>query len=156
MPSPEIWDLWARACIRFLHERRSTRINYEMKVPASLVITSLLAGCDLADIGGIHTACTMEARPGIVVHVSKESGENPPHGSARAVAIEGAYSDTSWVHFDGRAYLVEERAGVYEVIVEQSGYRTWRRSGIRVEQGECHVKTVTLEVLMRGARHETG
>jgi hypothetical protein len=38
-----------------------------------------------------------------------------------------------------------ERAGVYTVVVQTTGYQDWSRSGVRVDSGVCeHVETVDL------------
>ena len=39
---------------------------------------------------------------------------------------------------------VYERAGLYDVTVERSGYATWRKDSILVMADECHVTTVRL------------
>jgi hypothetical protein len=45
------------------------------------------------------------------------------------------------------ARLATERPGTYGVQAE--GYKVWRKAGVRVDEGECHVETVELEALMQ-------
>jgi len=40
-------------------------------------------------------------------------------------------------------------AGVFEVVVERTGYRPWSRANVRIRQGRCHVKTVSLTALLQ-------
>lgn len=49
------------------------------------------------------------------------------------------------VHTYTSAY---ERAGTYSIRVQKAGYKDWVKTGVRVRQGTCHVKTVTLDVRM--------
>ena len=43
-----------------------------------------------------------------------------------------------------------DRLGVYDVYVAKSGYKYWRRLGVRVDEvGECNVRPALLEVLLQ-------
>jgi hypothetical protein len=65
---------------------------------------------------------------------------------SRIIARDGAYADTAEITnmFDGPYGVAYERQGTYAVTVEQQGYRTWSRSGVRVLREECHVRTVSI------------
>jgi hypothetical protein len=43
------------------------------------------------------------------------------------------------------------RAGTYTVTASQSGYLTWTKTGVKVEKGECGVRTVQLVARLKPA-----
>jgi hypothetical protein len=66
-------------------------------------------------------------------------------------ARDGSYVDS--VRFTGRTItdhpFATERPGVYDVAVGATGYRTWERRGVRVRDGGCHVKSVSLSAKLQ-------
>ncbi len=102
-------------------------------------LAALLAACDLV---GPH-ACTLEARAGILLTVRDSVTGVPVPGPFLAIARDGQYADTArYIYPDsGLAALAYERAGHYDVTVSATGYRLWRRTGVEVEDGGCHVQT---------------
>lgn len=101
---------------------------------ATLVIgAAAFTGCDLVT----DTACTSIMVPALMVDVVDSTTNAPAGSGARIIATDGAYADTT----TGGGALAGERPGLYTVTVEQEGYRTWSRSGIRVTRDECHVRT---------------
>ena len=46
------------------------------------------------------------------------------------------------------AYGAGERSGIYNITVEQPGYKKWERSGVAVTADECHVKRVTVNAYL--------
>lgn len=113
-----------------------------LRVLSAALIASTL-GCSSVAPG---KACTREARAGITVDV-RDSVTNALIGrGARIIARRGAVADTArdTGFGDGPFALAYERAGVYFLTVEQSGYRTWTRDGVEVTAGECHVNRVSL------------
>ena len=65
---------------------------------------------------------------------------------ARIIARDGNFADTANFSnvYDGPYGLGRERAGTYDVTVEQQGYRVWSRAVVKVTRGECHVRTVAI------------
>jgi hypothetical protein len=65
-------------------------------------------------------------------------------------ARDGSYVDSVLFSTIGRTEPITslpfatEREGVYDVLIGASGYRTWERRGVRVRDGGCHVKPVSL------------
>ncbi len=96
----------------------------------------------------IGTICTEEARPGILVTV-RDSVTSAPVAGARVVARTPTAADTSDGLPDGTYPLAYEKAGTYEVTVEQTGYRLWTRGNVQVTRDECHVQTVSLTALLQ-------
>ena len=112
---------------------------------AAVMLLSL--GCDALKIG---TACTTEARPGLVVTVL-DSVTKAQISGARVTARNGTTTDVvpdPWAATSAYS-LAFEKPGTYEVTVEKSGYRTWVRTNVRVTEDECHVKTVSLTALLQ-------
>lgn len=112
-----------------------------------------LSACELPFAS--DTLCTGDVVPAVRVAV-RDSATNAPAGTqALVVARDGAYADTA----RGSAAtpdlftfgLAAERPGSYDVTVEQPGYRTWRRDGVRVTRGQCHVNRVDLTALLQRA-----
>jgi len=58
-------------------------------------------------------------------------------GYVESVTVEGT-------QVPGPHTLAEERAGVYDVLIQAEGYQEWNASSVRVRQGVCHVETVEL------------
>jgi hypothetical protein len=108
------------------------------------VTAAAVMACDIVSV-----ACTGEARAGIVV-IPVDSVSLSPVTNALIWAREGAYVDTLRA-FDpsGRAAGAYERAGHYEVHILATGYASWTASGIRVDEDQCHVKTVELLARLR-------
>ena len=102
------------------------------------------------------TECTTEARPGIRLEVL-DSATRAPAGGAAALIIarDGSLADTARSFSPDSsaeaqfAVLAFERPGIYEITVQRAGYHLWRRSGVRVMSGECHVRTVEITALLQ-------
>jgi hypothetical protein len=108
-------------------------------VPALAAL--LAAGCSEL-IGG---DCTTDVRPAVAVQLRDARTGAILAGPATAVARDGAFADSVQVGaLDSEAWLAQERPGVYDVTVRKAGYREWTRTGVRVRDGECHVRTVHL------------
>jgi hypothetical protein len=114
------------------------------RVGAAGAALAAMLGCSDTLFG---RGCTDEARPGLLVTV-RDSTTGAPASDARVVARSGAMADTARFPLDGTYPLAYENAGTYEVTVEQTGYRAWRRVNVRVTRDECHVKTVSLTALL--------
>ena len=135
--------------------RRTTRTSTSIRdrMPLSRRHTLLLTAALLFTGCGLLTgpACTLEARPALIVTVRDSTTGAPAAGAARVVARSGAFADTAHAGDDhaGPYPLAYERAGTYVLTVEHEGYRAWSRSGIRVGAGECHVRTEAVTVLLQ-------
>ena len=95
-----------------------------------------------------ETVCTDDLRAGLVVTV-RDSVTGAPVSGARVVARTGATADTARSPLNGISALAYEKAGTYEVTVEQAGYRPWTRANVQVTRDECHVRTVSLTALLQ-------
>lgn len=113
-----------------------------------------VAGCDLLG----PRACTTELRPGISLLILDADGGPLASDSVMASAADGEYVDVAIRNTQGagyaRASLAHERAGTYRVEVRGDGYEPWERTRVRVSEGECHVRTVDLQVLLHPAGQE--
>ena len=117
---------------------------------------ALAIGCQA--ITGRDTVCTTDVLPGLVISVLDSATREPLGPGTLIVVRDGAYADTARAflpHGVGgeaqRFAFAFERRGTYDVTVERSGYRTWRRNGVRVSGDECHVRTVELTALLQRA-----
>ena len=116
--------------------------------------TAVAIGCQ--SITGRDPVCTTDVRPGLVVSVLDSASRDPLGPGMLVVVRDGAYADTARTFLphpiEGvlqRFAFAFERRGTYDVTVERSGYRTWRRDGVRVSGDECHVRTVELTALLQ-------
>jgi hypothetical protein len=94
--------------------------------------------------------CTAEARPSLVISVRDFATGAPALSGATITVQDGGFIATSRVPESNTAAavgLVGERPGTYAVRVEQSGYRSWERGGIRVTADRCHARTVEVAAL---------
>lgn len=107
------------------------------------------ADCDVLGPG----TCLDIRKYGITLLVLDAQGGAIASDSVPAIAVDGEYADTTTRHTQGagwaRAGLAAERAGTYRVEVHADGYESWARTDVRVSEGECHVRTVDLEVLLK-------
>ncbi|MBI2408116.1 MAG: hypothetical protein HYV19_07450 [Gemmatimonadetes bacterium] len=95
--------------------------------------------------GRLTVVCDLAIRFGIAVVVQDSVTGVAPTGSGSTTFR--AWSDT---YADSATYPalvsgwggVGERAGVYSVTVDATGYAPWRRDGIEVTRGLCHVHPV--------------
>jgi hypothetical protein len=94
--------------------------------------------------------------PGIVVEVRDSVTQAPLHNATLHILSEGSVVDSAGGLGGARAGTplvgVYERPGVYHVTVERRGYAPWRRNGIQVVRGECHVEPMRLVANMTALR----
>ncbi|MBA3853063.1 MAG: hypothetical protein C0503_01535 [Gemmatimonas sp.] len=101
------------------------------------------------------TVCTLGASAAIRVFVRDAASDAliPPDGGTTLILRDGAFVDsTTWPRAGGpwpegvplTSYGAIERPGTYDVTVRHPGYAEWNTTGIRVREGECGVRTVTL------------
>lgn len=111
-------------------------------VGAAAAALLALAGCGNLPIG---TDCTTDVRPALSVQLRDARTGAALGAPATAVARDGTFADSAEVWAgESSARLAQERPGVYDVTVRKAGYREWARAGVRVRDGECHVRTVVL------------
>jgi hypothetical protein len=93
--------------------------------------------------------CTTSMEPSILVAVEDAVTGANITGGARGAIRRGAFLDSlrvySWRDDEVTALAAgEEDAGTFQVTVEHDGYVPWVRNGVEVEEGVCHVRTVSL------------
>lgn len=100
-----------------------------------------MAGCDML----LPPNCTGSAISSLSITVLDSiSGENLAP-EAVVVLRYGTTVDTVRTRLENGAYFGPiERPGTYEITVTHPDYITWHRTGVEVEQGECHVITEEL------------
>ena len=103
----------------------------------------LLSGCS-----SFPTACTMEARPGINIRsVTDAVSGSPVVGGLEVIFRDGDFSETV-MQDQTPISAVYERAGLYSVTINRSGYQP-RTVSARVVDGGCHVRTAQLDVALQ-------
>ena len=120
----------------------------------SLICISVFALGGCLENGG---SCTLNVEPAIEVEVRDAGTEDYLAVTPAGVAREGTYQDSLlvWgltVDVPPRVTSLagaSERAGTYSLHVEAVGYEPWDTAGIRVSEGECHVRTVRLTAGLR-------
>lgn len=123
----------------------STRHDVPMKMGLQMMLAVMLVvytgGCDFG-----NPVCTGEAEPAVLVEVRHAQTGLPEADGVRGVLVEDGYTDSLiiWEETEEDVPLALaggfERAGTYTVEINKSGFETWRRDGIRVEDGECGPK----------------
>jgi hypothetical protein len=122
-----------------------------LRACSAISIVALLAACDIFGPGD----CVSVGGYGLRVLVQDSVSSSPPPSGTQVIARDGAFADTARLGIPnppGSAfYLVGERAGIYEVLVEAPGYRPWSRSHVEVERARrCQqIQTVTLLALIQ-------
>jgi hypothetical protein len=92
--------------------------------------------------------CTQEARAGINVTITDALSGNALAAGSTLTIREGDYVERSTEAFGNVMAGARERAGTYEVSIAREGYHIWTQSGVVVDEDECHVITVTLDVAL--------
>ncbi len=103
--------------------------------PCALV----LAGCDLLDPG----TCTTEFVYGVTVEAFSEVDGTPVTEGLAGVLAEGSWSE-EMMRVENWLLGAGERAGRYTATVTAPGFEPWSETGIRVDQGPCHVTRARL------------
>lgn len=103
----------------------------------------VLAAC------GEDYLCTTSVEPSILVAVEDAVTGANLNGGARGAIRRGAFLDSlrvySWNNDEVTSLAAgQEDAGTFQVTVEHDGYVPWVRNGVEVEEGVCHVRTVSL------------
>jgi hypothetical protein len=118
-----------------------------MRMVLLFALLALLGACD-PDVARV---CPAEVRPALqVAVVDAATGANLAAGAVGwwvTGSFAGALDDTDPTSPDN-ALTAYGPAGRYSLIVQHPGYRPWGRDDIRVNRGECSVRTVQLRVEM--------
>ena len=122
---------------------------------AAPLLTAWIAACD---VGG-PVACTGSVEPAVVVEIRDARTGVPLAERAAGAVREGAFVDSLTPYaflgsdpssmYSRRA--ANERPGRYEVEVQLAGYLPWAAGDVRVADGQCHVRTVTLQARLQPA-----
>lgn len=104
-----------------------------------------MGGCDVLS----PQFCTTDFRWGIEVRIFDADTGAPLADSATLTLRDGSWTEVVdapvWVPSDELLMGAGERGGTYDVTVERPRYQAWSRSGVRVEEDECHVIPVALD-----------
>lgn len=115
---------------------------------ALLTVAAATSACT----GVLSPNCTDVAKAAIAVDILDSATGETAVAGARAIAVEGEYADTAFsdhVATVGPYLLAFERPGTYTLTVEKPGYQPWSRSGIRVTDDRCHVRSVRVTALLQ-------
>jgi hypothetical protein len=118
-----------------------------MRFPRMTLLLPLLAAC--YDGGPV---CTAEARTSLVLEIRDAVTGQPRAGYATATVVDGDFSETMGPASDSNAVHltgVWDRAGAYDITVTAPGYLTWTDTNYLVQQGECHVVTLGVTILLQ-------
>lgn len=119
-----------------------TRIRTALLAGTTVLLSacSIFTGGDCVDLGGYAIRLTV---------VDSATG-GPPTSTASLTAQDGTYAESlpSPVTQNGeQLFLVGfERAGTYDLVVQATGYETWRRDDVRAQRsGDCDdLRTVSV------------
>jgi hypothetical protein len=115
-----------------------------------LLIVHTIGGCMGPGI------CTLSVEPGIAIQVRDRTTSGFLSTAPRGVVREGTFQDSlrvGGVTADVPPLVTmligaDERGGRYTAHLEADGYQPWDTAGIRVTEGECHVRTVSFTAAM--------
>jgi hypothetical protein len=118
-------------------------IGWSCLLPCVALLT--LAGC--MENGG---ACTLSVEPAVEVEVRDAVTGEYLAATPRGIAFENTYQDSLQVwgmtaDVPQRVTSLagaSERPGIYSVHLEADGYQPWDTAGVRVTDGDCHVRIV--------------
>jgi hypothetical protein len=115
----------------------------------SLCLLLSVGGCGLVE----GSACDDSVRPAIRLSVVDSLTGGPITAPELiAKASTSSYMDSVRVSSADAANEVQlafEHAGTFTVDVTAAGYVAWRRTGIRVTEGDCHVRTASVVARLR-------
>lgn len=95
------------------------------------------------------TQCDQYAAPGIGLVVRDSLTGHGLAQQVRALATDGPFVDTlQAAPSDSQMWGVQERPGTYRLEVSAPGYISWRRDGVTVTGGECHVIATGVRALL--------
>lgn len=119
-------------------------------------IVPLLAGWIAACDASGPVACTASVEPAIVVEIRDAQTGVPLAQHATGAVRDGAFLDSlrpyGFIGDPSSMYsrrAADERPGRYEVEVHLPGYKAWTVRDVRVVDGGCHVRTVTLQASLQ-------
>jgi hypothetical protein len=118
-----------------------------MRISGLLTVGALLLvmGCDFG-----NKVCPSIVEPAVVVEVRNAATDAPEAQNADGILVEGSYIDTMHVKTetkDGIPLALAGgmgRAGTYAILIEKTGFKTWMRAGVHVDDGTCGPETETL------------
>lgn len=92
----------------------------------------------------LYVVCTLEMRPGIRLTLQDSASGQPLSGTGtlRLRVTSPTFADSLIAPMLISAWAsVWERADTYSLTADVDGYQPWRRDGIAVSRGICHVMT---------------
>lgn len=121
---------------------------------AALSLVSIALGCNKSP-----TVCLSIGGFAITAVVRDASTGSPAAYGATLIVRDGQFADSVTGAYSGpieiNATLLEaalDRPGTYDVTVRKSGFETWSRQDIAVDQGECRVEGKVLNVGLTPSR----
>lgn len=131
-------------------------MHSRLRLLATLGLLALAAGCD--GLGPVD--CPAVISLGVEVEIRDATTDAFIAHRATGFVTEGSFRDS--LRLIGSLRVGEEivgtrkggadeRAGTYAVEITAPGYAPWVRSGIRVRDGECGVRTVRLVARLQPA-----
>ena len=111
----------------------------------TIAALALCTACSDQDL----VICTLNFEPAVVVEIHDSITGTPLAQEARGAVREGTFIDSLRPRTSSSLQAAGERPGTYVVTVVHSGYADWLRTGVQVQDGVCHVQTVTLQALLQ-------
>ena len=117
---------------------------------AALIIVGcvIVSGCE-------DYACTLSVERSVIVDVFDAETGAPAAAASRGFIRQGAFRDTLEAYSgrgDGTLTSLAagwERAGIYNVHIENPAYQSWDTTGVVVRSGQCHVRTARIAARLR-------
>ena len=115
----------------------------------AVLLATLVCAC-----GDENVMCPAFQSPAVYVEVRNAADYTPAAGHATGYLRNGTYVDSMYAGtVDGNGDTVGMSsvfagAGTYEVVVQKSGFQTWRRTGVTVRHTRCGNESVRLVALI--------
>ena len=120
----------------------------------AVLLVSIALGCSKSP-----TVCLSIGSFAITVVVRNASTGSPAASGATLIVRDGQFADSVTGVYTGAAEVnatlleaVLDRPATYDVTVRKSGFETWSREDIAVDQGECRVEGKVLNVGLTPSR----
>jgi len=118
--------------------------------------STLFAAVSLLALGACQALsdpviCPAYVPPAVIVTaVDSLTNANVTPGATITLA-NADFSATAVANPEFTSMSVGGRPGTFTVTVAQAGYRVWTKTGVKVEEGQCGVKTVNLTARLQTA-----
>lgn len=128
-----------------MNSRQAPLLFKRVGIPCALLLGLCGTACDDDPV-----TCLTVYQPGFIVTITDSLSGEPRSEIATAIVTDGAFVDTLVPYlFSASGEVAKagayERPGTYDLLVTAPGYLEYRRTGLQLTAGECHVRTLEVD-----------